>query len=161
MVGEVATLVSIDESTTLWENLEYARLQVRLLKNYIARVSKNMRINGQTLSIFIEEEHPAKPGDQCTCHRNFFYSSDSVSSSETYVEETAQSGWSGEEKVTDGEAERRTEVETEGEEIRCENRTKRAYSKVSVSSRPSAQRKNPGYSPKRELRDRRSLWRLL
>jgi len=143
VVGEVATLVSVDESTALWENLEYARLQVRLLKNCNARVSKSMRINGQTLSIFIEEEHPAKPGGHCTCHRNFFDSSDSVSSSETYVEETAQAGWSGAEKITDGEAERRTEVETEEEEIRCENRTKEVFSKVPADSRPSDQRKEP------------------
>ena len=49
----------------LWENLEYARLQVRLLKNSNAKVTKSMRIksmriNGQMLSIYIEEEHPTK-----------------------------------------------------------------------------------------------------
>jgi len=33
VVGEVASLVKIDESTRLWENLKYARLQVRLLKH--------------------------------------------------------------------------------------------------------------------------------
>ena len=143
VVSETTTLVSVDESTVQWENLEYARLQVRLLKNCSARVSKKMRINGQTLSIFIEEEQPAKPGGQCTCHRNLFESSDNVTSSETYVEETAQMGWSGEDKIMDGKADRRSEVETEGEEIRSGNRTKGAHSEVSATSNPSAQRKEP------------------
>jgi len=30
VVREVGSLVEVDESTLLWENLEYARLQVRL-----------------------------------------------------------------------------------------------------------------------------------
>jgi len=42
VVGEVAKLVAIDKSTLLWENLEYARLQVHLLKNCNARLAKGM-----------------------------------------------------------------------------------------------------------------------
>lgn len=57
MVGEMATLVSIDKSTMSLGNLEYARLQVRILKNHNARLAKGMRINGQVYSIYIKEEH--------------------------------------------------------------------------------------------------------
>jgi len=85
VVGEVATLVSIDESTTLWENLEFARLQVRLQKNRNAKLAKNMRIDDQVLSIYIEEERPKQSACQCMCNRNFYDTSDTVSSSETYV----------------------------------------------------------------------------
>jgi len=56
VVGEKASLVSIDNSTLLWENLEYARLQVRVQKNHNVRLAKGMRINGQVYSILIEEE---------------------------------------------------------------------------------------------------------
>jgi len=88
VVGEVATLVSIGKSTMLWENLEYARLQVCLLKSCNARLAKDMQINDQMYSIYIEEEYPIKNGGQCKCTYNYFASSDSVSSLETYVEET-------------------------------------------------------------------------
>ena len=33
VVGEVASMVDIDENTLSWENLEYAPLQVRLLRS--------------------------------------------------------------------------------------------------------------------------------
>jgi len=45
VVSEKASLMSIDKATLIWENLEYARLQVRLLKNHNARLLKGMRIN--------------------------------------------------------------------------------------------------------------------
>lgn len=80
--------MSIDKSTLVWENLEYARLQVRILKNRNARLSKGMKINNQIFNIFIEEEIPSVNGNLCKCIYNGFGSSDSVSSSETYVEET-------------------------------------------------------------------------
>ena len=86
--------VSIDESTTMWENLEYARLQVRLLKNCNAKMAKSMRINDQTMNIYIEEEHPTRFRGECMCHRNLYGTSNSVSSSETYVEKTALSVYS-------------------------------------------------------------------
>jgi len=62
VVGEVASLVSIDEATTMWGNVEYARLQVRLLKNCNAKMAKSIRLNDQVLSIYIKEEEPIKFG---------------------------------------------------------------------------------------------------
>lgn len=120
MVGEVAALMSIDKSTLLWENLEYARLQGRLLKSCNARLAKSMQINDQILSISIEEEFSAVNECQCKCAPNGFESSDSVSSSETYVEETALSvnncekevrHWDGVECKSKGEAEEEEAVE--------------------------------------------------
>lgn len=58
VIGEVATLVDIDKATKAWENLEYARLQVRLLKSCCARLAKGMMINGHVYNICIEEEQP-------------------------------------------------------------------------------------------------------
>jgi len=99
VVGEKASVVSIDKSTLLWENLEYARIQVRLLKNQSARLAKVMRINDQNFSILIEEESPGDSIGPCRCSYDGFGSSDSVSSSETYVEETVCSVNSCEEEV--------------------------------------------------------------
>ena len=99
VVGEMASLVSIDKSTLLWENLEYARLQVRLLKNHNARLAKSMWINDHFFSILVEEEIPCENRGPCKCSYECFASFDSISSSETYVEETACSINSCEEEV--------------------------------------------------------------
>lgn len=42
----MGSLVSIDEATKTWEILEYASVQVWMLKPHNARVSKSFRING-------------------------------------------------------------------------------------------------------------------
>ena len=102
VVGEVATLVSIDEATEMLENVEYARLQVWLLKNCNAKMAKSIRLNDQMLSIYIEEEHLIKFGGKCIRHRNFYGSSDSISSLKTYVEETTLSVSSVEEEIASG-----------------------------------------------------------
>jgi len=88
VVGEVASLVSIDEDTMNWENLEYARLQVRLLRSCNVRLSKAFKINGQIYNINIEEEVPYGREGKCDCRYNQCYSSDSITSSESFVEET-------------------------------------------------------------------------
>jgi len=44
VVGDVASLVAIDETTEAWD-LEYARIQVRLHKSVSARIFKYYRIN--------------------------------------------------------------------------------------------------------------------
>ena len=132
LVGEVATLVAVHDSTTMWENLEYARLQVRLPKNRNANMAKSMKINDQVLSIYIEEEHPAELGGQCMCIRNLYDSSDSVSSSETYVEETALRRCSGEEVAMCGGEDRRVEEEMEEGDGSSANKTKYTPPKVSV-----------------------------
>ncbi|XP_068474729.1 uncharacterized protein [Phaseolus vulgaris] len=55
VLGESATLVSIDTSTLLLENLEYARLQVRSRYSCNTRLVKSIEINIHTCSILIEE----------------------------------------------------------------------------------------------------------
>jgi len=78
VVGEEASLVSIDVATLTWENLEFARLQVRTFQNRNFRWMKNMRINDLTYNTVMEEESPSVYGGTCKC--NLFDSSDSVSS---------------------------------------------------------------------------------
>jgi len=72
VVGEVATMVSIDEVTETWDNLEYARILVRLLKSNSANLSKNMLINGQAYHIHVEEEMPNQGGGLCRCNCNHY-----------------------------------------------------------------------------------------
>jgi len=88
MVGEVASLVDIDRATETWDNLEYARLQVRTLKSGSAKITKGMKINGQILNIYIEEEKPNFFEGKCKCVYNHYASSDSVTSSESSMEGT-------------------------------------------------------------------------
>jgi len=97
-----------------------------------------MRINDQELSIYIEEEHPTRFRGQCMCNRNFFDSSDSVSSSETYVEDTVVRGFNNEEMAIYGGEDR---CEEEGNEALSVNRTKVPPSKVPVVARAGVQRK--------------------
>jgi len=92
VVGEVASLVKIDESTRLWENLEFARLQVRLRKACKVDMVKEFRINGQVCNIVITEEISSKERGGCSCHNDHYASSDSISTSDTVVEETYHSG---------------------------------------------------------------------
>jgi len=97
VVREVASLVEVDESTLSWENLEYARLQVRLLKSCKVEMMKSLRINGKVYNVTIVEEVFNQERGECTCIQDHFASSDSISSSETVVEETFFSGRSIEE----------------------------------------------------------------
>ena len=62
VIGEAATLVSIDEATETWDNLEFARLQLRVLNSGFLSLSKNMRINGQPYTVCIVEEASAWEG---------------------------------------------------------------------------------------------------
>ena len=80
-------------------------------------MAKNIRINDQTFSIFNEEELAVNFVGQCKGYHNTYDSSDSVSSSETYVEETTFSVSGGEEvKQWVGE-EYRSKGEVEGAEV--------------------------------------------
>jgi len=97
VVGEVASLVKIDESTRLWENLEYARLHVRLPKACKVDMVKEFMINEQLCNIVITEEIPSKERGECSCHDDRYASSDSISSSDTVVEETYHFGRSSDE----------------------------------------------------------------
>jgi len=88
VVGEVATLVSSDEDIEAWDNLEYERLKVGLLKSNSANLSKNMWINGEAYHIHVEEEMPSQGGGLYRCNCSSYASSDSVSSKDSVVEET-------------------------------------------------------------------------
>jgi len=90
VLGESNELVAIDASTLSWENLEYARLQVRSRLRCNIRVVKSVRINNHTCSILIEEETLESHGGLHLAKHNDI-DSDSVSFSETYVEETTLS----------------------------------------------------------------------
>jgi len=72
MVGEVATPVAIEEATTSWENLEFARIQVRLLKSCKVGMSKGFRINGKVYNISIVKEEPKQGGGACKCSVNHY-----------------------------------------------------------------------------------------
>jgi len=102
VVGDLATMIDIDDATLMWENLEFARLKVRIENNRFIRVARKYRINDQNISVFIEEEHPVVLEGQCKdSHRNYD-SSDSITSTETYVEESAFSVKSNEEGESEG-----------------------------------------------------------
>lgn len=121
VVGEEATLVFVDKSTLIWENLEYARLQVCLPQSYRVKLVKSMQINDQTCNIVIEEELPVFFAGMCKDNLHFLDSSDSVSSSETYVEETTLSVKSCEDEVKlwVGEVFRSKGKEEGGEAVGC------------------------------------------
>ena len=89
VVGDKASLVSIGKATLLWENLEYAILQVRMPKSQSVRMAVDMKINNNLYNILLEEEVICGNRGSCRCNCDDVGSSDSVSSSETYVEETA------------------------------------------------------------------------
>ena len=99
VLGESVTLVSIDTSSLLWENLEYVKLQVRCRYNYSPGTLKSMQINKQRCNILIEEEVPVYYGVMNMENEFGFGSSDSGSNSDTYVEETVFSTKSGEEEI--------------------------------------------------------------
>jgi len=50
VIGEAAKLMSIDKSTLMWDNLEFARLQVCIENHRYVRLVKKMRITGHMLS---------------------------------------------------------------------------------------------------------------
>jgi len=76
---------------------------------------KNMRINDYTYNIVMEEEPPSGYDGNCKC--NLYDSSDSISSSETYIEESLLSVKSCEEELRQwgGECSRSKGVEDDGQ----------------------------------------------
>jgi len=62
---------------------------VRIENNRLLRVAKKFRINDQILNVFIEEEYPVGVAGQCNDLHRTYDSSDSITSTETYVEESA------------------------------------------------------------------------
>ena len=88
VVGEAASVVTIDEATLSWENLEFARFQVRMSLSCKEGVVKAFQINGKAFNISLVEEEPLQGVGVCNCPVNHYDSSDSVSSMESFVEET-------------------------------------------------------------------------
>jgi len=110
-------LVSFDEE---WENLEYARVQVRIPISSNARLSKPFRINSLIFPITIEEEAMGQGGCSCKCLFNNFLSSDSVSSKDSFVEETIiLAGASVDEVGSGGEALWREETQNQNRQLSC------------------------------------------
>lgn len=89
MLEEIATLIDVDNATLMWENLEFARLKVRLQNDRFIKVGRRMRINDQTLSVSLEEESPGAIAGYCKGTHCYHDSLDSISSTDTYVEESA------------------------------------------------------------------------
>jgi len=98
VVGDIATLIDIDDATLMWENLEFARLKVGIENNRFIRVARKIRINDQNIRVSLEEEHPMAVAGPCKVSHCNFDSSDSVTSTQTYVEESAFSVKSDEEE---------------------------------------------------------------
>jgi len=134
-VGDEATLVSVDDATLSWDNLEFARVQVRTLRSSSSRWVKRMEFNDIMYNIVMEEEPPVGDGGVCKC--NNFDSSDSASSSETYVEETSLSTSSCEENIREWERvslrSKREDAEEE-EKVRGKSGTNVTKLAVEVSS---------------------------
>jgi len=91
VVGEIASLISVDKATESWEIIEYVRLQVRVPRSCRASLSKGMCINGEIYSINIKEEDPRVHGGLRRWRSNLYTTSECVSSLESFVEETVVS----------------------------------------------------------------------
>jgi len=103
VLGEEASVVYIDQDTLAWENIEFAKLQIHIPQRRSCRWTKNMKINDVMYNIAMEEEMLTYGGGKCKCYS--WDSSDSISSSETYVDETSFSAKSCEEVNRQGEGE--------------------------------------------------------
>ena len=103
VVGKEVTLVSVDGATLSWENVEFARLQVRTSLSHSLRWAKSMRLNDMWCSIVMEEEFVTD--GRCVCKCNSYDSTVNESSSETYVEESSLSIKSSEDELRQWEGE--------------------------------------------------------
>jgi len=93
-----------------------------------------MQINGQILSTCIEEDKPSDYGGHCQCQCNHDASSDSVSSSETYVEDTFfRENRCGAESGFDAGENWQSEVAREGGERQNKETTKNFLEEVTVA----------------------------
>jgi len=110
-----ATVVAVDEASLSWEVLEYARLKVRVQNGGSVRWARRMQVNDLLCDILVEEEPGGCYGWGCKGRNCWEASSDSVSSSETYVEESAFSDGSGEEHVSNSNGDAWWSVGKDGE----------------------------------------------
>jgi len=102
VLGGTYFVITIDNSTLLWENLEFARLHVRASYTSKPRMMRSIRINDKICNILIEEEAPAYSEGMYGVNDYGFESSDNASFSGTYVEETILSSKSCEEELHSG-----------------------------------------------------------
>jgi len=63
----VGTPVSMDKSTEEWQELEFARLRVRLPIQAEARIKTMVKINGKVYQVLIKEETPSREYPKCWC----------------------------------------------------------------------------------------------
>jgi len=85
---------------------------------------KSMMINDHVVTIYVEEEQLIRIGGQCLCHWNYLDTSYSVSSSQTYVEESDILVFNGEEEDLSGGKVRRPEEKVEERADLSANTTK-------------------------------------
>jgi len=88
IIGEMEDLISIDEATEQWENLEYVRIQLRVIKTSRIGITNGYWINGEIYNISIFEEEFDLGGRACRYQEPIYSSSDNISSSDTFIEET-------------------------------------------------------------------------
>lgn len=67
IVGTIGTLISIDSATENWDELEYARLCIRMPIGAEPKLRKKMNLNGILCSISIEEESSFMVLPRCCC----------------------------------------------------------------------------------------------
>lgn len=74
VVDHIATLIGVDEATLAWENIEYARLKIRIPLGDSALLNHNMLISGQIYAMGVEEDMLFNANNECqkvgTCQIN-------------------------------------------------------------------------------------------
>ena len=65
VVKQVATLVELDEATETLENIEYARIKVRVSVGFTASLNHNIEIIDQIYSVVVEEEMSLSVSNHC------------------------------------------------------------------------------------------------
>jgi len=152
-VGEVATVVGIDEATLSWDCLEFARCQVRLLKSCKADFSRDFRTNGSLYNITVVEEAVKSGGADfcCKCAFHNEGSSNSSSSVESFVADSLVSEKFSEDE--DGSEERygRPEKATGGGEGRSTTYASKAMDKECSERHESCQQKSGLFSTRKDL----------
>ena len=84
--------MEVDEATSSWECIEYARLKVRLAVASTVKFSKDFFINNRVYKVSVEEEHSFKEVYKFSNWFNGGVVDDSHSSMDTKVGETIHSG---------------------------------------------------------------------
>ena len=153
VVGEVAMVVGIDEATLSWDNLEFARCQVRLLKSCKAYFSKEFCINWRLYNITVVEEAVKSGGVDfcCKCAFHNEGSSDSLSSVESFVADSLVSEKFSEDE--DGSEARygRPDRATGGVEGRSTTYASKAMDKECSERHESCQQKSGLFSTRKDL----------